>query len=171
MNGKIKVIIIVILIIAILALTIYNIKNNKNFFETSLIDVSTLAVAIVLSYFFTEKNSDKRKKKEAIEITIEKIQIKLESDIMANIKNEEDIKRVNIMKRSIDNNLCLLKDNCKNLNIEKDIAYIMEQFENYISIIDNHINDFSYLINSNMDLERYLTAMSDRLNKMRIDLY
>lgn len=90
---------------------------------------------------------------------------------MRNINNQEDIKIVSINKRSIDNNLNLLKDSTKNLNVDKDISYIAEQFSNYISIIDNHINDIQYLKNSKIDLERYLIAMNDRLNKLRIDLY
>lgn len=162
---------IITLIIAFIILIVYNFKNNTNFFEASITDIITLIIAILLSYFFTEKNSNTRKKKEVIEIIIEKLQLKLESNVMRNIKNEEDIKIVNINKRSIDNNLNLLKDNAKNLNIDKDIDYIAEQFDNYISIIDNHISDVEYLKNSKIDLERYLTAMSDKLNKVRIDLY
>lgn len=162
---------IITLVIAFINLIVYNSKNNNNFFEASITDIITLIIAILLSYFFTEKNSNTRKKKEVIEIIIEKLQLKLESNVMRNIKNEEDVKIVNINKRSIDNNLSLLKDNAKNLNIDKDIDYIVEQFDNYISIIDNHISDIEYLKNSKIDLERYLTAMSDKLNKVRIDLY
>ncbi len=162
---------IIALVIAFILLIVYNLKNNINFFDASVTDIITLIIAILLSYFFTEKNSNNRKKKEVIEIIIEKIQSKLESNVMRNINNEEDIKKVNINKRSIDNNLNLLKDNARNLNIDKDIDYIIEQFGNYISIIDNHINDIEYLKNSKIDLERYLTLMSDKLNKIRIDLY
>lgn len=171
LKGIIKFVLILILNILFIILCIYNIKNNMNFFEASVTEIITLIIAIILSYFFTERNSNIRKKKEVIETIIEKLQIKLEADVMRNINNNNDIKKVNINKRSIDNNVQLLKDNAQNLNIDKDIDYILEQFDNYISIIDNHINDIEYLKNSNVDLERYLTAMSDRLNKIRIDLY
>ena len=166
-----KCIIIIIIIIVFSVLIIYNCINNHNFWETSITDIITLIIAIFLSYFFTEKNSNIRKKKEVIETIIEKLQLKLESDIMRNINNQEDIKIVSINKRSIDNNLNLLKDSTKNLNVDKDISYIVEQFSNYISIIDNHINDIQYLKNSKIDFERYFIAMNDRLNKLRIDLY
>lgn len=151
----------------------FNLQNNTDFFKMSLTDLITLLIAIVLSYFFTERNSNTRKRKETIEILIEKIQQKLETDVMVNICDGEDIKKVSLNKRSIDNNLNLIKNNTSQMgvNIEKDIDYVVEQFNNYIYIIDGHINDIEYLRSSKLDLERYLILMSDKLNKIRMDLY
>lgn len=60
---NIKKCIIIIIIIVFSVLIIYNCINNHNFWETSITDIITLIIAIFLSYFFTEKNSNIRKKK------------------------------------------------------------------------------------------------------------
>jgi len=167
----VKIVTPIIILIVIILLAIYNFFTNDDFLQMSLVNLITLSIAIILSYLFVEKNNNIRKRKEVIETIIEKIQLKLESNIMININDESDIKKVSINKRSIDNNLNLLKNKSYNLGIEKDIEYIMEQFENYISIIDNHIADIPYIRSSKTDLERYLMLMCDKLDKVRMNLY
>lgn len=171
MGKKLKWTLIVIMILLLIGVIIYNIIKNTNFFQASIIEIITLLVAIFLSYVFTEKNSNERRLKEALEVIIEKTQMKLNMNVLVKINNEEDLRQVRIIKRSLENNFTLLKENSECFKIKEDIEYIIQQLENYNSIIDNHINDIEHLSNAEVDLNRYILLIDDKLNQVRVKLY
>lgn len=63
----------------------------------------TLVIALVVSYYFTQKNQDERNKKEIYLHLMGRIQILVSEDCLSNILENTDINIILMKKREINN--------------------------------------------------------------------
>ncbi|MCM1023460.1 MAG: hypothetical protein NC395_05310 [Prevotella sp.] len=73
--------------------------------------------------------------------------------------------------RIVRNKLDVLKKVEKNLNIAAEIEYLDNNFNNYKSIIDNHINDYDYLEKSVDDLNNFMSLLNSKITETIVKIY
>ena len=61
-----KITVAVVLAVAFVIFVFYNIINNDEFWNASAVNIITILIAIVISYFFVQRKSDIRKQKDII---------------------------------------------------------------------------------------------------------
>ena len=73
--------------------------------------------------------------------------------------------------RDISNKIGILNRVKKEFNIEADVDFIFEKFDEYKELIGNHINDPGYLQNSSLELKRPIMLISTKLFDIAFELY
>ncbi len=126
---------IVICIIGFIALGMYNIVFNKDFFKTPLTTLVSVLVAIILSYYLTQRKVDDRRRKEKIDQLLYKIQgIVLEDNFI--IVQDTDL----ILHRSVANKIQYLEKNIPD-EIRDDVNRLANIFKDYRYFYGEHYKD------------------------------
>lgn len=141
------------------------IKNCKkeDFFSASFIDILTIGIAIFISFMITEYSDNKRRRNECIEHIILEIEDMVSGDEIVNGESNMTL----LKQSSCANRIKYLKD-AKFTDIEQDIIFIEEQFQEIRDLYSNHKDDLPSVKN---DLERHQRLICDKCNKIRVNLY
>lgn len=164
--SKIIHIIPIILIIILIALSIFNIFifHNCNFWKINIAQVLTLFIAIIITYYATQRKTDERKIKEQIEKITEKIQNEVSqpnfTKFSTNDNAEEVQKKITMSSRKITNSIDILKNYSKVIDISEDVQYIEKEFKEYKDFVSQKVGDLDYLEKSESHLRKY----SDNIN-------
>lgn len=169
-NGLIRVIILSSIGAFILFLIYKNIKYSCTFWNASAIDIATLAVAVVISYYLVEKENNQRKQKEILFSLIEKLQLQVEDKKAYNF-NDLAKEEITMNNRDISNKIRILEESGAKCINPNDIQFIREKFHEYENFIGGHIEDMDYLRKSQKDLKRPLDLIASKLIKISIDMY
>lgn len=155
---------IVICIIGFIALGTYNIVFNKDFFKTPLTTLVSVLVAIILSYYLTQRKVDDRRRKEKIDQLLYKIQgIVLEDNFI--IVQDTDL----ILHRSVANKIQYLEKNIPN-EIRDDVNRLANIFKDYRYFYGEHYKDDDYMKKSKKDLLNYITKIDDICDSIHMKL-
>lgn len=165
----IKKIFIILIVAGIIVIGIFNF-NNGEFWNISICDCLTLIVAVVIAYYFTKSDNKITKKREIIESILDKIQFQINHPEYYKLK-ETDEKDLYMMKRAINNKIALLEKNEKGIKISAEIKYIKDKFNDYRSLIDEHITDKDYLAKSEKELRKMLMLIDDKIDEIKLKLY
>ncbi|MBR5023411.1 MAG: hypothetical protein IKY18_09560 [Oscillospiraceae bacterium] len=58
----------------------YNIRHNSEFWNASAVNIITILIAVVISYYLVQRKSDKRKQKEILLELISKLRLLVDSE-------------------------------------------------------------------------------------------
>ena len=168
---RIKIGTIVFLLMIIIILGIVNFITNGEFWKASFYEIITLIIALVVTYIFSELNSKEVKRREILERMLENVQ-----DIINQPKyyklRDTDEKDLSMMKRTINNKLSLINQELKNdKTMNEKIKYIIDNFNDYRSLIDEHLNDREYLEKSENELRKKLLLIDDKIDEIKLKLY
>lgn len=166
----IKWTLIVVLVCAFAFFVIYNAKNNTDFWDASAVNIITIIIAVVISYFFVQRKSDKRKQKDILLDLISKLQLQV-SDEKAFDFTGQTREEILMRNRDISNKINILNEVKDIFSIQEEMDFICKEIEEYLNLIGNHSTDLEYLIKSKQELERPLTLISNKLFEMSINLY
>ncbi len=146
------------------AFGIYNMINNEDFLKAPLTTMISILVAIVLSYFFTQRKTDDRRKMEKIDKLLYKVQ-----DIILNkefiVVQDSDL----IVHRSIANKIKFLKNNAP-CDLKSDVDRLEEIFEDYRRFYGEHYKDKDYMKKSKIDLLNYVMKFDDVCDNIHMRL-
>ena len=148
----------------------YNIiARTEGFWESSFIEIIEMLILLVVSYFLVQMQNKVNRRKEKIDFIVSKIQNKIldEELIRVGTENERLVTKVKFM--SIANLLECVRDiNYK--KAEKNIELIISNMDILTDLVLDHINDEKHIINSNAEITRLITSISDRLDRIHLDL-
>lgn len=161
---------LIILVIAIGIINIFTLKN-KSFWDTSFTSCLTLLVALVISYYFSQKKLDERCQKESYLKLIEKVQRLVMDEDLFEIQTSKDIEIVLMKKRELNNCVYMLKKYARKFALDDDIKFIEEKTQEYTDFFGNHQQDIEYLKKSSNDLSRPLLLIDSRLSEIMIKLF
>ncbi len=173
MNKKRKAVTITvgaICVLAIIALAVYNISTNCHFWEVSAANIATILIALIVSFYLVQRKNDQRKQKEILLDLLFKVQHQLEDEKAYNFANQKK-EEILMRNRNISNRIQILENIQNTFSIEKDVVFIKEKFDEYQTLIGNHISDIPYLCSSTVELKRPLDLIVNRLILMAISLY
>lgn len=170
---KIKNIIFGFLVGVVLVVCIVNIfiLKNDNFWNTSVTSCLTILVALIVSYYFSQKNLDERRQKESYLKLLEKVQRLVMDKDLFEIKTSKDIEIVLMKKRELNNYVYMLKKYAGKFAIDDDIKFIEEKTQEYTDFFSNHQQDVKYLEKSSKDLSRPLLLIDSKLSEIMIKLF
>lgn len=118
-------IIIVVIGLVWSAYNIFVIGDCKTFFGANLFQILTIMIAIVISFYISQKMTDRRRKADVIEKMLYSIQDRLScKEIILSSKREISLPAL----REVENNLKHLKEHCFP-NQEEDFKILYDKFE------------------------------------------
>lgn len=154
----------VLLAIGFLALCIYNLVVNDDFFKAPLTTIISILVAIVLSYFLSQRKTDDRRKREKIDKLLYKIQGIVLDEKFIEVK-ETDL----ITQRSIVNKILDIEENATS-EIRDDVGRLKEIFQEYRDFYSNHYTDDEYMKKSRIELTNFISRIDDLCDRMHMKL-
>lgn len=155
----------------LLFLGAYNFSNNDSFFEASLVNIITIGIAVGVSYWLTQKQTDRRKQKDLVVSLVLKIQLQISEESMYCL-GDKPKEEITLRNRNINNQLNILQTlAAKKFSIEKEIKFVMDSFSEYETFVGDHIDNPDYLAQSKKELQRPLGLMDSKLSEIAIKLY
>lgn len=161
---------LIVIILVLMCVNIFCIKND-NFWNMSIESCLTLVIALVVSYYFTQKNQDERNKKEIYLHLMERMQILVSEDCLSNISEDTDINIILMKKREINNCTTTLQKYSKEFHIEEEVQFISDKVKEYADFFGTHQNDIGYLTKSTKELKRPLDLIEQKLNEAMIKMF
>lgn len=175
MKNTILLLFVIALCISVLGLMIYSfISLGNEFFEISISSGISLIVAIVMSFFIVQRQTDKRRQKEIFVNIIESLLLIIENpNFFSDNMGQEEI----LMQKRIINNKIYLIEKYIRTFFSKNYAEsknqnIQEVLDEYIGVIDNYISQSSTSVKEiKTQIQRPIRAMSQYLLEVMFDLY
>ncbi|MBQ8299698.1 MAG: hypothetical protein IJX99_07620 [Clostridia bacterium] len=168
---KIKYLLPALVALAVSCVLYCNFKTNTDFFKMDFSSGITVLIGIIISYFLVNRDNNEKNLKDTTEKIIDKIQGMIRNPMMYKFNEDVDVRDIHMTKRAIDNKLNLLKKVSKKLDFENEIEYIISQFDEYVTLVDDHINDIEYLKRSELDLKRRILLIDDKFDEIKLKLY
>lgn len=165
-----KWILIVLLAIAFGVFIIYNIINNDEFWNASAVNIITILIAIVISYFFVQRKSDLRKQKDILLNLINGLQLQISSEKAYNFTGQTG-EEILMRKRDISNKIHILSEIQDAFSLQDEVKFVCDKFDEYEKLISDHISDLEYLAKSQNELRRPLDLINNKLVSISINLF
>lgn len=159
----------IIFVLGCFVLGWYNLKNNDDFFKTSFSTIISVAIAVVLSYYFVQRKNDERRKKEKIDKLLYKIQEMIADEEFISVESEGIIRKNLIYHRSIGNKIQYLNENTSG-DIHENVQKVSETFEQLREFYSNHYSDKDYVSRSDKEIANYKTKIDDTCDKIHMML-
>lgn len=162
-----KPIVIFCLVVAtiLVALALGNL-HKSTFWEASLVDLITLVIAIVLSFFITQVIDDDKRRKQCIEDVILEIQSMVGDERCYSVCGRQAL----LKQQSCANKIKYLKE-AGFKDIAKDIDFIENEFCEIRDLYSEHNKSEKDLAGIQKDIDRHVDGIYDKCDKIRIALY
>lgn len=148
----------------------YNLKTNDKFWEASAVNCITIGIAIVFSYYFVQRQNDRRKRKDIILSLISKIQALIGHRDMFDF-SEQEKDQITMRNRDLNNKIHILESVKDDFCISNEVAFIREKFDEYNTFIGDYIDNIDHLRQSQPSLRRPIELMDSKLTEMALKLY
>lgn len=168
---KDKILLVIFAVCIVLVAVISAVRNLDDFLSVNIFNLLTLLVALVFTYYFNQQKQKHRRFHDSAVKILESIQKIIVNDFICKGFNDHSIKELIQSMRIVRNKLDVLKKVEKNLNIAAEIEYLDNNFNNYKSIIDNHINDYDYLEKSVDDLNNFMSLLDSKITETIVKIY
>ena len=156
--------------LAIFSIAFYNMRYNENFWDASATTCISLIIAGGLSFYVVQRQTDRRKQKEIFIQLLESLK-DLTDDEKSYRLVDRSVEEILMQKRAMNNKIAFIKKYSRNFSIEDDILFLEEKYNEYVAVIDGHINDLETLAKLGADLKRPLSLMSQKIFEMMFNLY
>lgn len=170
MKKAIHYIFVTIFIILFFAVVLHNMRNNPNFWDASVTNCATIAIAVFVSYFLVQRQNNRRKQKDIILELILKLQVQISNPEAYHLAGQSS-DQIMMRKRDFSNKINILDKHKSDFGIKNDIDFVVNRFQEYEDLISNHINDLQYLSNSSKELQRPLSLIENKLYDIALFLY
>lgn len=161
---------LIIFVIVDILINIIVLKNN-NFFKTSFGTCLTLLIALIVSFYLSNKVTDKRRQKEIYINILTKFQTLIEDNSLWDYEKENDLDLIKMKKRKLNNYINTLKKYENIYCVKEEIDFIDNRLSEYIEVVGDHIDDSEYLIKSKKELKRPLDLISQKLDEVMMKMY
>ena len=145
-------------------------SGNDEFWSVSAFDCLSLLIAVGVSFFIVERQTDKRKQKELFISLLESLKVLTEDKASYDFSGLSQA-AVLMRMREIRLKLQLIKNYSEKFGIQRDYAFLNEKYEEYQAIVDNHPSNMDLLTQLHQELYRPLNLMSQRIFEIMIALY
>lgn len=150
----------------LLLILIYINYSNKNFFKMNFHEILTIGLLVFVSYYFVEKNSDRRIMNAKIEETLSIIKVEMnkinESLFCDGFKSED----YTVINKKISNKVSLLEHYKKKANIQIEVEYIKNATQEMDKMISNHLNDLKELKTILIDINNKKDQIDVRMDNI-----
>lgn len=163
---KLSNIIFAVFIFGIGTFFIYKNYNSASFWNASLIQILTLLVAAGLSFFFVQRLTDKRRKIDCYEHILNEIQNIIDNNPTIFSIDKEAL----VLQQSVANKIKYLQEHSFS-QTKTDLEYIREHFNELRELYGNHKQNYGSLKSIESDMMRHKTNISDKIDKIKLELY
>ncbi len=139
--------------------------NNEDFFQAGIVDIVTILLGAIITFFLTEKLTDRRRKNDCIEHVINEIEIFVSDD-----RNFRVDKSTYMKQASCGNRIKYLKE-ASFKEIQDDMNFIETHFSEIRDLYSNHNKDEETLESVRVDINKHRDCILDKCCKIRIGLY
>lgn len=170
MNKTISKIIVIVFSVVLVILGIYNIFNNTEFWKLTITNILTLGVAIIITYYMTQKTNEERRKKDIVGKILDRLYVLITDSRMCEISSRQDIDFVLINIRTISNKITCLKDFSESLNYAQEINQMESLFSEYEDFVSDHVEDVEYLTKSKKQLSNKIALIDNKCDMILIKI-
>lgn len=170
-NGLLPILTVCATSILILVVGVKNAISNPNFWEIGFSSCVSILIAAWVSFFLVQRQTDLRKKKDALVSLMTSIQDIVTNEDAYLIDEKVTSQSLTMRTRDLSNHLGILKKYGEEFNLDEDIKFIEERTNEYKEIIGDHITDIEHLSKSALELQRPLNLIEARLFEMILKLY
>lgn len=157
---------------------LYSVSQGDNrflwsYFHLSLYEVLNLLFVGFFVYFYTEQRNQCRSRQIFLKQIIDRIIARIEHKTAYYIECEDDVKRIILLQRTIQNELELLKKYQDEFGYENQLEKCNKYFRNYWEIVSENQTNISLLMslkNQNKRLNE-LTKLVNGLERLLFELY
>lgn len=161
---------VIIFIFLFFAIVLHNIRDNPAFWDASVTNCATIAIAVFVSYFLVQRQNNRRKQKDIILELILKLQVQVSNPEAYHLAGQSS-DQIMMRKRDFSNKINILDKHKSDFDIKDDMDFVISRFQEYEDLISNHINDSQYLANSSKELQRPLILIENKLYDIALFLY
>ena len=161
---------VILLSIGMLGLVLHNINTNDDFFKTSITNVLTLIVAVVLTYYMSQRRNDVRRKKDVVSKILDKICVLISDSRMCEITEKKDVEFILINIRTISNKITCLESLSVQLGYKNELDQIKNIFSEYEDFVSEHISDIDYLKKSRKDLSNKIALIEKKCDTILVNI-
>jgi len=148
----------------------YNFLSNKEFWDASATNCISLGIALFVSYFFVQKQTDRRKQKDIVLMLLQDLQRlvwqKHTYDFTGLSKEE-----ITMTSRHLSSKIHLLEEMKDEFYIANEIDFIRSKYDEYNSFIGDNIENYEYLLQSQKALRRPIELIENKLCETMLKLY
>lgn len=157
-------------IIGVLILGIYNAFQNNEFWNASITNILTILVALVFTYYMTQRTNNIRRKKDVVSKILDRLYVLIADPRMCKINSSKDVDFVKINIRTISNKISCLEQMARELQYEEEIRQMKEAFSSYEEFISDHINDIEYLKKSEKQLNNGIGLIDNKCDMILVKM-
>lgn len=167
MGRKIKNYIGIIIIAVIsIALLIVNGVKNENFLMANITQILSLLVTAILSVYFVQRLTDKRRKTDCYERILGEIKTAIHDDKAFFSTDREAL----MLQTSIANKVKHLQEYAFP-QIKDDLKYIENEYTELRELYGNHKDSVESLLKIRLDIVRHQSNIDDKIDKIQLMLY
>ncbi len=170
MNKTRSKIFIGIMLLVVFVLGVYNCIKNPEFWTMSMANILTIVVAVIFTYYMTQKTNDIRRKKDIVGKILDRLYVLISDPRMCRINSSEDVDFVKINVRTISNKISCLKEMAKELQYEEEVRQMEETFSLYEDFISDHIDDLPYLEKSGRELNNKIALLDNKCDMILVKI-
>ena len=155
----------------VIGLLVYNIIKNEQFFEASFSTCLSLLAVIGISFFLSQRLTDKRKQRDIMLKVVESLEILVADSRLYKITMETTEEEILMRNRAISNRISILAQCPNRVGIDEQVRFIQEKFKEYEDFVGNHIKDRTYLTQSEKELRRPIELIDHKTYELMLKLY
>lgn len=174
MSSRIRKIVYIILVtvaVAVIVICVHNIKTNPaNFWEINVFNGLTMLWTIGFSFIVSQSFSRYQRQSDVLLKLIMALSTNLDESKTCQISDRTDSKVLLMQNREISTQIAYIKQYATKFGIKKEIEFIEEKFNEYKTLISDHIDDIHYLSKSQTELSRPIKLISTKLYDIMLKL-
>lgn len=142
-------------------------KNIKkvNFFSANAVDIITILLGVIITFYLTERMNDKRRRNDCIEHIIMEIESFVSDD-----NNFSICPNTLMQQASCANRIKYIKDAAFS-DIKDEIDFIEHHFTDIRDLYSNHYQNEEEFKGVKKDIDKHRNCITDKCCKIRIGLY
>ncbi len=155
-------------------IVIYVIIRNigtQDFIRTSFTTCFSLLLAVWVSYYLTQKQTDSRRQKELLLNLLYSLQELINDEALFKIPPDYEMSKLTLKVRAINNRISLIERYKEYFGISEDVDFIIERMDEYNLIIGENFNNTEYLSIACDSLFRPLSLINDKIFDITLKIY
>ena len=158
------------LAVCIIVFSIINACQNEEFWKFNLFNGLTMLWTVGFSFIVTQAFSKYQRKTDVIVKVLVKLTESIDESKTCQITEQTPKETLLMHNREISNLLSILEKTANQCGISNDVDFLKKQFEEYESLIGNHIDDMQYLARSHLELQRPIKNMCTKVYEIMLKL-
>lgn len=139
--------------------------------EASFSTCLSLLAVIGISFFLSQRLTDKRKQRDIMLKVVESLEALVADPRLYKITMDTTEQEILMRNRVISNRISILEQCPSKVGISEQVRFIREKFREYEDFVGDHIQNLAYLTESEKELRRPVELIDHKTYELMLKLY